>query len=390
MNKIDKTTLAVLLIDDDEDDYLITRDLLEEIETQAYHLDWVSTYGEGLAIIDQGYHDVYLIDYRLGERNGLDLLRQAINRGCLAPLILLTGQGDREIDLEATQAGAADYLVKDRLDALLLERSMRYALEQKRTQRALRESEARYRSVSELLADYAFAYQVALDNHLIREWVTDTFVDITGYQPSELEEENGYWAGYQIVHPEDVKKTEAQWQTILAGEKDVCEYRIITKEGEIRWLRVYSYPEWDTDSQRVTYVYGATQDVTEQKQAEVIRQQLSAQLQQAQKMEAIGSLAGGIAHDFNNSLTIIMTCTELLLRRYLDNPVRARQYVEEIKEAGTRAASLVRQLLAFSRKQVLQPQVIDLNILVDDLHKMLKRLIGQRINFYNGSLTNVR
>lgn len=143
--------IHILLVDDNEDDYLMTDDLLQNIEGQAFDLQWRSTYSEALEAINLGQHDVYLIDYRLGVDNGLKLLHEAIKSGCTAPLILLTGQDDHEIDLLAMQAGAADYLVKDQLNAPLLERSMRYALTQKRTEKALRESEERFRRLAETL-----------------------------------------------------------------------------------------------------------------------------------------------------------------------------------------------------------------------------------------------
>ncbi|MBI4585754.1 MAG: sigma 54-interacting transcriptional regulator [Planctomycetes bacterium] len=145
--------VKILLIDDDEDDFLITRDLLDEIGGQKFHLEWISDYEAGLAAIAQNQHEVYLLDFRLGERNGLELLCEAIQKGCKAPIILLTGQGDYEVDVEAMKAGAADYLVKDQMSAPLLERSIRHAIERARTLEALRVSEERYaRSYDDLLS----------------------------------------------------------------------------------------------------------------------------------------------------------------------------------------------------------------------------------------------
>lgn len=122
----------VLLVEDDEDDYLITRDLLAEIGENRYALDWVASYDEGLRRISGDHYDVCLLDYRLGARSGLDFLRDRRKQGDSPPVILLTGQGDREVDLEATQAGAADFLAKDGLDATQLERAIRYAIAAKR------------------------------------------------------------------------------------------------------------------------------------------------------------------------------------------------------------------------------------------------------------------
>jgi diguanylate cyclase (GGDEF)-like protein len=131
--------IRVLLVDDDEDDFLITQDLLSEIGGERYVLEWKSQYSDALFAIVSGQHDIYLLDYRLGEYSGLDLLRETLARGCRAPMILMTGQGDREVDLEAMRSGAADYLTKGQISASGLERSIRYAIERSKTLGSLRE-----------------------------------------------------------------------------------------------------------------------------------------------------------------------------------------------------------------------------------------------------------
>lgn len=136
---MEKTQLKILLVDDDEDDFIITRDLLSDIKGQKYVIEWISTFEDALSAVSKKEHDVYLIDYRLDAHNGLELLRWAFNEGISAPFILLTGQGDREVDLEAMRAGAVDYLVKEHLESVLLERSIRYAIEWKKNE-ALREA----------------------------------------------------------------------------------------------------------------------------------------------------------------------------------------------------------------------------------------------------------
>ncbi len=129
--------LRVLLIDDDEDDRLLTAERLAEIPGNPYQLDWISRYEEGLEAICQGTHDVYLLDFRLGARTGIELLREAHGHGCSGPIILLTGQGQSRTDVEALDAGADDYLEKDRLTSALLDRSIRYALFRHRVERQL-------------------------------------------------------------------------------------------------------------------------------------------------------------------------------------------------------------------------------------------------------------
>src|SRR4028119_1544284 len=140
--EIDKDRARVLLVDDDEDDYILTADWLSEIQRAKFTLEWVATYDAALEAIAKKEHDVYLLDYRLGEHNGLELLEEAIALGCQAPIILLTGQGDNEIDLIAMKAGAADYLDKSKLGAQLLERSIRYAIERKQSEQKIREQAA--------------------------------------------------------------------------------------------------------------------------------------------------------------------------------------------------------------------------------------------------------
>ena len=138
-NDLKEGTLRILVVDDDEDDFFIARDLLSDIQGRSVALDWLSTYDAALEAIGLGEHDVYLLDYRLGERDGLELLREALANGCTAPMILLTGQEDHGVDLEATTAGAMDYLVKGQIDTTLLDRSIRYALERRRVETQLEE-----------------------------------------------------------------------------------------------------------------------------------------------------------------------------------------------------------------------------------------------------------
>jgi PAS domain S-box-containing protein len=128
----DLELIRVLLVEDDEDDYVLTRGLFSQIQGRRFQLEWFKSYQPGLEAMMRNQHDVCLVDYRLGAKNGIDLLREAIERGCQAPVILLTGLGQQQVDVEAMKAGAADYLVKSSLQADALERSVRYALERKR------------------------------------------------------------------------------------------------------------------------------------------------------------------------------------------------------------------------------------------------------------------
>jgi PAS domain S-box-containing protein len=131
--------VRVLLIDDDEEDFLIVADLLAESEHIRFSLDWVHEYDEGLEAIARGEHDVYLLDYFIGARNGLDLLIKAVDNGCQAPIIFLTAHGNYAVDLKAMEAGASDYLVKGEYTAPVLERSIRYAIMSKGVEQELKQ-----------------------------------------------------------------------------------------------------------------------------------------------------------------------------------------------------------------------------------------------------------
>lgn len=135
--------LRILLVEDDEDDYILTKELLHEWRLSPFELQWVTTFDTALAEMKRNQHDVYLLDYQLGAENGLELLRASMAQGCQGPIIFLTGQNNRQLDLEVMAAGAVDYLVKSEITAPLLERTIRYALQQKQIRAASIETRRR-------------------------------------------------------------------------------------------------------------------------------------------------------------------------------------------------------------------------------------------------------
>jgi len=199
------------------------------------------------------------------------------------------------------------------------------------------------------------------------EYVNPRFSEVTGYPAREVMGENPRFLKSGETSPEEYR---VLWETISSGGKWRGEFHNRKKNGQMYWESACISAVRDRQGE-ITHFLAVKEDITEQKK-------LYLQLLQAQKMETVGRLAGGVAHDFNNMMTVVLGHCEVLLRN-LRNGDPTRKNIEEIKKAGQRASSLTHQLLAFSRKQVLQPQVINLNQSVSTMSKMLQRLIGEDI-----------
>ncbi|MFQ5857549.1 MAG: EAL domain-containing protein [Anaerolineae bacterium] len=255
--------LRILLVDDDEDDYVLTRDLLSEIEGGRFDLEWVATYDAALEAIGSNRHDVYLLDYRLGDRNGLELLREAVVNGCQAPMILLTGQGDHEVDVEAIKTGAADYLIKGQIDGPLLQRSIHYAIERKRAEAALRESEKQYRDLYEE-APIAY-FSVDIDGRITR--VNPYTAQMSGYTRDDLVGRPVFDL-YADTPSGKEKARNVVFRRFLAGKEtrgEELEWR--TADGRSVWINLTVRPGRDAEG-RVVESRAMAVDITQRKQAE--------------------------------------------------------------------------------------------------------------------------
>ncbi|MFP3913153.1 MAG: ATP-binding protein, partial [Desulfobacteraceae bacterium] len=179
------------------------------------------------------------------------------------------------------------------------------------------------------------------------------------------------------IHPEDSKMVIERHMKRMSGEvlPEVYPFRVIDKAGQTKWAEINAVGiEWEGKPATLNFLA----EITARKKAEAEKEALQAQLNQAQRMESIGILAGGVAHDFNNLLTTIMGNAQLALADLKkDNPLY--EDMEEIRKAGERGTVLTRRLLAFSRKEIIHPEVLDLNALVEDMDKLLRRLIREDI-----------
>jgi PAS domain S-box-containing protein len=243
-------------------------------------------------------------------------------------------------------------------------------LQIQRIRRQISEREELYRLISENAEDLIAV--IDADGH--RLYNSPGYERLLGYTNEELQ-------GFPIadqVHPEDRQSVlQARKEAFQTGLRFRLEYRFRRKDGEWRILESTGGVVRNAQGEAEKIV-AVSRDITERKHAEEILRQREEQLRQAQKMEAVGRLSGGIAHDFNNLLGVIIGYSEEIeLRSTQGDPLR--KSAEEIRKAGQRAAALTQQLLAFSRQQVLQPNVLALNHLVSDMSKMLQRLIGAHI-----------
>ena len=240
----------------------------------------------------------------------------------------------------------------------------------KTTERAYRDSEQKLRLMANNLSEVVLAYD--MDRRLV--FANLAVEKLTGYSMAGLQ------AGdyINLVHPDDKPRVLKGWDRLFQGANDEAgEFRLVSKEGDVRWVSSTWGPVLDEAGRQIG-VQGCVHDITERKSAEEALRESQERYLQAQKLESIGRLAGGVAHDFNNLLTVINGYSDLAFQKLgAGEPLRLE--IDQIRKAGARAADLTQQLLAFGRKQLIQPRPLDLNKVVVESEKMLRRLLGEDI-----------
>ena len=350
--------ITVLLVEDNPGDARLILELLGEVQAQAFDLERVDRLDDALARLAHSGVDVVLLDLGLPDSQGLDTFVRARRGAPNEPIVVISGLDDEQLALEAVRSGAQDYLVKGRIEGQLLARVLRYAIERKRAEEALRASEAYHRTILENIGDAVFI----ADSHGRYLDVNPRACELTGYAREEL---------LQLTVSDTYPAPDRDAATLRvvavgSGRATVTERSLLRKDGTV--IVVESNARRLPDGR----LLGAVRDITE-------RKRLEEQLRQAQKMEAVGRLAGGVAHDFNNVLTAIFGYADLMAEEVPPSSA-ARQDLDEIRKAAQRATALTGQLLAFSRQQVLAPVVLSMNDLVGDVDKMLRRLLGEDVD----------
>jgi PAS domain S-box-containing protein len=340
--------IRVLLVEDDDDDFVLVRDMLAEIASAKYRLDWVTQFPAALEQMKQSRHDIYLLDYRLGQYNGLDLAREAVAAGCRGPIIFLTGHEDRQVDIDAMRAGVADYLLKTQINGPLLERSIRYAIRQKQIETALQAERNRLKSIYDAMPDGLFILNAA---HEIE------------YVNPALEREFGSDIGrtcYEYLHDRTSPCPGCKGGAVIAGDGPMSwEFRI-EKTGKT--YDILYTPMKDPGG--TVSILGIVHDITERKKAEEKARDatrrlkhLSAELLVAQEKER-----QRIARELHDSIAASMTGIKFKIESLLYESVLQPAAVESLKLLSVRLQQAVeetRRIMADLRPSVLD----DLGIL---------------------------
>ncbi|MGA2856179.1 MAG: response regulator [Candidatus Sulfotelmatobacter sp.] len=359
--------LRVLLVSAKEEDFFLIREILERTRnTLAAVLDHVQSLGEARAMLERQVHDLVLFAHETADAEAVQLQAGVVRAGTPVPFILLTEDADENTVAEIIEAGAWDCLSKSQLNGVNLTRTIRTTLALhflRRDQQVAGEALRKLSQAVEASADLV----VITNREGIIEYVNPAFEALTGYRHEEVCGQSPRILKSGEQGPEVYQE---MWQTILGGNvfRGILVNR--KKNGELFYLEQSICPVRDGTGQ-ITHFISNGRDLTE-------RLRLEAQLTQAQKMDAIGRLAGGVAHDFNNLLTIITSYSELALDAVAKTGALEAK-IQEILQAARRAAELTRQLLAFSRKQPQALRVVELNPIIGDILRTLRRLIGEDI-----------
>jgi two-component system, cell cycle sensor histidine kinase and response regulator CckA len=363
--------LRVLQVEDSESDAALVLRLLERAGYEI-HSERVEDAGEMRAALERQVWDVIIADYRLPRFDAPGALRTLHETGQDIPFIVVSGAIGEDLAVAMMKSGAHDYLMKNNLARLApaVEREIREACsrrERRQAERDLHESEERLALAIDATQLGTFDFYPQTGKVIWSDATKRQF----GLPPDAEVSSDTFRLG---VHPDDLERVNALVQNALRPGGDgrfVNEYRTIGIEDHIeRWISAWGRVYFDAQGQPVRFV-GVGLDITESKR-------LEDQFRQAQKLESVGRLAGGVAHDFNNLLTVITGYAQMILGEWpLQHPLH--DHMEEIAKAAARAADLTRQLLTFSRRNVVESKKIALNDVVRNFEKMLGRLIGEDI-----------
>src|ERR1700761_3804961 len=335
----------ILIIEDDEDDFLIIEACIKDIPDKAFHIDWCYDYNEAMQRIAQASYDIYFVDYLLGEKTGLELLHEAISLGCEDPLVLLTGIGNREVDVQAMTIGAVDFLVKSEINTEKLERCIRYALERSSYIKALRINERKFRSMFERSKDSVFL----TGEDLVFRDVNSATCELFKYNKEEILR----FSLYNLFARKEAAELLKEKLTMI-GEVEDLEVELLTRNKERRNCilsisrQAYSSGE--------NFIQGIIHDITNLKRIERATFQI-------EKLRGTATLLRTLAHEVRNPLTNINLSVEQLKPEL--NSEDANIYLDIIARNCGRIDTLISELLDLSRPAEISLQKSGLQDIID-------------------------
>ncbi len=340
--------IKVLLIEDDEDDALLTKEYLAEVQNFHFDVTWESDINRARQEMISAKYDIFLIDYRLGSENGLDLIRYILGKKVLTPSIILTGQNELKVDIDASIYGASDYLIKTELNSSILERSIRYALSQTRVIKALDEKEKKYRTLFERSVDPIF---LASDALVLMD-VNDAFLELLEYTSQE---------GKKITMA-SIFENKDDYDYFLSTIKEIGQIRdfevsLVTRSGgkKICQLNCIFIPD---QAFGFSCYQGILHDLTHRKQAEN-------DMLIAERLSLTGKIARTIAHEVRNPLTNLSLALDQLREEMPSNNETAKLYADIIERNAKRIEQLVEEMLNSSRPRELHLELTDVKEIVD-------------------------
>lgn len=338
--------LKVLIIDDDEDDYFITSQYLQEIESFNVSCDWCYNIKDAQQRLVSNAYDLYFLDYRLGARTGLELLRDAKQNGATRPVILLTGKGTVEIDKQAVENGAYDYLVKSELNSEKLERCLRYSMERYKSFKLLNDNERKYR----LIFENALSFIFTCDKLLHFGDCNPACEYLCGYTPEELR-------GTSFLNLLDGPDKTLIFDQLQARRNIAnAVVKLSTKQGVTKTGNLSL--TWFEAGDIEPYWQGIIYDDT-------LRSQAEQEKIQSEKLEATYRLVRTLAHEIRNPLTNIGLSLEGITDQGI--PDEQQAFVDIIRRSSDRINGIISELLNSSKTVELKPELVDLNELLSDV-----------------------
>lgn len=357
--------VKVLLIDDDEDDYIITKDILSHSSiANKYELSWIDSFEKGINAVLKSQHDIYLVDYRLGKHTGVDLVNEAVLSGIKEPIIILTGKGDYQIDEEAMNVGAADYLIKDKIDADTLDRSIRYALKQAETLKALKESENKFKIIFDKAKEPILISDFTGKIHDINKAGLDFF----GYHIKEMLATNDRSLFYtQEDRDNFVQELETK------GAVSDFECQMVSSKGQVYFCSLSSFLQIDLQNMVEVY-HTIIHDLTYRKHQETKSIHES-------KFSISEHIAKGFAEEIRNPLsTINLVLHELSTDEMLVYNENLQAGLEIIKANFNSINQLTKNFVSSTENKPIVIQKTSIKTLIEEaLVEISDLILGHRI-----------